>query len=249
MYFKILALTCLVGGTFVLVYLSYGGSFIGEAHQTTEKWTRWRKISTQAPKNGTENQATPKIWASLGLCWGENFQNYGKQDFPYARAAVYATKLWKSQSYNQIDVVITIVLAPGHDEGQELGAYIRELRDAGATVVTQPTLWSNCVQQSQVVRMYSFLHPFIAEDDIIITADVDTFIIGDSVMKMLSVASTVWVGEFVHTASTGGSIPMALVAMTARQWKQSLDFSQPLGIKADMAETVKAFEKKDGGQN
>ena len=35
----------------------------------------------------------------------------------------------------------------------------------------------------------------------------------------------IWLGEYSHTESTGGTFPMALTAMSAKDWKLGLDFS------------------------
>ena len=35
----------------------------------------------------------------------------------------------------------------------------------------------------------------------------------------------VWVGEYTHTASSGGTFPMALTGMAVKDWKEALDFS------------------------
>jgi len=225
---------CLVASFIMFLCINiFRGSIAGESNYDEE--------DRHLLKNSTKKEH--KIWASMALCWGENFQKLGKKEFPYARAAIYASKLWISQTENHILPLLTIVLSPETEHGEELEDYIKEAKNAGATVVLQNSMWSNCVQQAQVVRMYAFRLPFVSPQDIVLTTDVDAFVIGDSVTKMLSTPGTsVWVGEYIHTEKTGGSIPMALVGMSAGQWADSLDFSQSLGIKNTMRETVKAFE-------
>ena len=42
-----------------------------------------------------------------------------------------------------------------------------------------------------------------------------------------------WLGEYSHTESTGGTFPMALTAMSAKDWKLGLDFSTRKVISVD----------------
>ena len=43
----------------------------------------------------------------------------------------------------------------------------------------------------------------------------------------------IWLGEYSHTESTGGTFPMALTAMSAKDWKLGLDFSTTKVISVD----------------
>jgi len=71
-----------------------------------------------------------------------------------------------------------------------------------------------------------FFRPsFVSDNDIMVLADADLFLAGESVIQMLETPSKVWVGEYVHTASTGGTFPMALTGMSVKDWREALDFS------------------------
>jgi len=97
--------------------------------------------------------------------------------------------------------------------------------------------------------MYSWENSIVHIDDVVILADADLFLIGQLVMEMLEQPSRVWIGEFSHTESTGGSFPMALTAMTAKDWKDSLDFStQEFGGPTGMKDVVAHFKRLNGAK-
>merc|ERR1719209_961541 len=84
---------------------------------------------------------------------------------------------------------------------------------------------------------------FVKMDDVIVLADADLFLVGNPVMDMLEQPSRVWLGEYSHTKSTGGSFPMALTAMTAKDWRDGLDFSTQ---EARRGSLVKRFKLAGG---
>ena len=75
-------------------------------------------------------------------------------------------------------------------------------------------------------------------------SNADLFLAGKAVIKMLKTPSQVmivksgfyfikktfslqvWVGEYSHTESTGGTFPMTLTGMSAKYWREALDFSR-----------------------
>jgi len=188
-------------------------------------------------------------WASVSLCWGENAQVYGKENFPYSEAAFYSSMLWHNQTEGKVGVILTIVSARDRTEDAKLDSYVRRMEEVpGVTVVLQENLIGNCVLQSQVTRMYAWQNSFVKMDDVIVMADADLFLVGKPVMEMLEQPSRVWLGEYSHTQSTGGSFPMALTAMTAQDWSENLDFStREGGGPTGMEDVVTHFKKLNGG--
>jgi len=73
--------------------------------------------------------------------------------------------------------------------------------------------------------MFAWQNSFVNINDIIVLADADLFLVGAPVKEMLDQPFRIWVGEYSHTESTGGSFPMALTAMSAKDWKDGLNFS------------------------
>jgi len=192
----------------------------------------------------------------VGLAWlsageAENAQVYGKENFPYKVAASYAARLWHSQTQGKVGVIMTIVSDKERGSNKDFDDYIRSIEDIpGTVVVTEKNRISDCVLQAQVTRMFAWQNSFVLEDDLIVLADADLFVAGDSVLQMLETPSEIWLGEYSHTESTGGTFPMALTAMSAKDWKLGLDFStRKEGGPKGLEELVEHFKEVNGETN
>ena len=53
----------------------------------------------------------PRIWASMGLCFGKTTKMYGKGKYPYEIVTPLAVILWKM--FTDADVLIQIIYHPG----------------------------------------------------------------------------------------------------------------------------------------
>lgn len=145
---------------------------------------------------------------------------------------------------------MTIVSARERKGDSKLDSYIRKMEEVpGVVVILQDKLIESCVLQAQVTRMYAWQNSFVQLDDVIVLADADLFLVGKSVIEMLERASRVWIGEYSHTESTGGTFPMALTAMTAKDWRDSLDFStQEGGGRSGLKDVVAHFKRLNGDE-
>ena len=111
---------------------------------------------------------------SSGLCWGENAHVYGKDKFPYAEAALRSIKLWHHLTHAK--VVMTLV-HNDQEPDEHLLQYRDQLIEVGADVVLHKAEDLSCVLTSQLIRILAqYYHPVISDHDIVITADVDAFI-------------------------------------------------------------------------
>lgn len=53
------------------------------------------KIFICSKKDKTENfNKKPKIWVSMGLCFGETTEKYGKKYYPYSEVTPLALMIW-----------------------------------------------------------------------------------------------------------------------------------------------------------
>jgi len=184
-----------------------------------------RANSKKTRANAAGESGSPKVWSSLSICWGSNAQMFNKEKFPYAKTAYYAAILWRNQSHQEVEVVVTIVSEFDSGENEALDSYIAQMKSIPAKVVLQKSNMGDCVLQAQMTRMWAFEYSFIRPSDIIIMADADAFVIGDEVFRMLDNKARVWVAQFEHTLANGGTIILPLTAMTSQDWKNSLDFS------------------------
>ena len=65
--------------------------------------------------------------------------------------------------------------------------YRESLEKIGATVFLVPTGEDiSCVQKSQLIRLLAHYFPFIHDNDIIVTADVDAFVMTEDLYKPLT---------------------------------------------------------------
>ena len=62
---------------------------------------------------------------------------------------------------------------------------------------------------------------FIAPEDIVITSDVDAFpAMSDTLSRALDEDKRVWVFQYFHTLTTGGTFPMSFIGMRKKLWTE-----------------------------
>jgi len=190
------------------------------------------------------------IWASIALCWGETAQVFGKGNFSYKEAATFSARLWNSQTEGKVGVILTIVTDKQRGDDNDLEDYIRLFEEIpGTRVILQKNMVGNCVLQSQVTRMYAWQYSFVRPNDVVVMSDADLWLVRKPVLEMLEKPSRVWMGEYSHTESSGGTFPMLLATMKASDWKGSLDFStQEGGGPKEMGEVISHYKAANGNE-
>ena len=148
--------------------------------------------------SNSNSSSNPSIWVSMSLCWSKNAQIHKKSNFPYTLAANLSTRLWREVTRGKVGVVLTIV----HDEdydAKHLDDFVDIFaNDDGVVVIREETSSLGCVLQSQLSRMFAFSHDFIDDDDIIITSDVDIFIMDKRIIEPLKLPYVIWIYRYSH---------------------------------------------------
>ena len=117
-----------------------------------------------------------------------------RQNKQYHVAAALAAKLWVNQTNGAVNVVITAVYA-GKEPPKELTEYAAKVEGDKVKVIFESAGEMKCAQKSQLVRMYLFEKDFVKDEDIIVTADADAFVIGDKLVQILREPHAVWIAE------------------------------------------------------
>ena len=165
-----------------------------------------------------------------GLCWGENSKVNGKDNFPYSEAAVRAVQLWHELTVAR--VVITIVYTGGlHHHQPQLGDYKHHLEQLGASVSLVEATELSCVLTSQLIRILpQEHHPHIHQQDIVITADVDAFIMTSDILLPLTNASSVsvWVWRYELSYTSGYTFMMPFIGARSQTWQEIIWYNGSL---------------------
>ena len=102
-------------------------------------------------------QSKAKIWASMGLCYSHNTQNFGKKNYPYKQVLPLALLLWRYH-LPQVNTIVRLV----HTEPElnaEMKSYEAILERAGAVVEWIPAGNMKCPTMSQLVRSHTEIEP------------------------------------------------------------------------------------------
>jgi len=162
-----------------------------------------------------ERTAEPKVWVTMAVCWGENAQVHGKEHFPYTEAALRSVHLWHSLTHAR--VLLTIVHSG--KASKEMLAYQRRLEELGADVsLAESKSDLGCVLTSQLIRLLAFNNPRVDDEDIIVTADVDAFIMTGEILKPLKKPFIVWVWRYELSYNTGYTFMMPFIGARAKTW-------------------------------
>lgn len=174
-----------------------------------------------------ENSEGPQTWITMGLCWSENAQVHGKENFPYKDAVPLSSQLW--MKLTPAKVIVQIV----YSEPQistELTEYKKELESYGAVVFLVPTgTEMKCVLKSQLIRLLAYKLPFVREDDIIVTADVDAFIMTKEIYHpLLLPGRQIWLYRYGFTLASGSTFMMPFIGIKASVWRKLLNYDDSM---------------------
>ena len=74
-----------------------------------------------------------------------------------------------------------------------------------------------CVLKSQMIRLLAYALPFIRDDDIIVTADVDAFVMTKDIYKpLLLPGRQIWIYRYAFTMGTGATFMMPFIGIKVR---------------------------------
>ena len=71
-----------------------------------------------------------------------------------------------------------------------------------------------CVLKSQLIRLLAFALPFIKDDDVLVTADVDAFVMTQETYKpLLLPGRKIWLYRYGFTLGTGSTFMMPFIGI------------------------------------
>ena len=161
----------------------------------------------------------------VGLCWGENAQVHGKEKFPYSEAALRSTQLWHKMT--NATVIMQLVYSTPHPP-KELLEYKARLARYGAQVLLLQSHDLPCVLTAQLVRLLAFQCEFVSEEDIVVTADVDAFIMTPEILRPLKKKVSVWIWRYELSYHMGYTFMMPFIGARSKTWRSMLHYNGSL---------------------
>ena len=102
-----------------------------------------------------------------------------------------SSRLWRKITDGEVKVLLTVVY---NEKTEDLDKYVETFKDVeGVVVVLEKTTDLGCVLQSQLSRMFAFKHKMIADADIILTSDVELFVMEKNFSDPLKLPFTTWI--------------------------------------------------------
>ena len=162
-------------------------------------FTIFGNLSLNLPMIG--RKVEPKIWLSMSVCFGENAQIHGKGQYPYTYAATLSSRLWREVSDGEVNVLLTIVY--NNDvNNSALEEYVESFDGVeGVLIRREQSVSFGCVLQSQLSRIFAFDDEIMNDDDIILTTDVDLFVMDNRILEPLRRPFLTWIYEYELTQS------------------------------------------------
>ncbi|KAK6192287.1 hypothetical protein SNE40_003781 [Patella caerulea] len=168
-------------------------------------------------------------WVSLSVCWSKNTEFLHKQHFPYKLATKLNTRLWHMKTF--VSTVVFVIYDVKDKFNVELRRYVLDLQHIGNKVILVPTLPNmSCSLQSQLQRLFAFKQDFIRSTDLVVTSDVDAFVMDFNIFKPLEENYRVWIFQYKRFVQSGGTMPMTFIAMTADDWKNVIGVNSPTDL-------------------
>ena len=190
-----------------------------------------KDVQSAKKTNGTN------IWITMGLCWSTNTQYHGKNKFPYKDAAPFSSQLW--MKLTPARVIMQIVYSEAKPS-EELIQYKETLEGYGALVKLVPSGGMKCVLKAQLIRILAFGLPEVRPNDIVVTADVDAFVMTPEIAHPLTVLrkKKIWLYRYELSQNMGYTFMMPFIGARAGVWKDILDYN------GSLEEMIKSYGKK-----
>ena len=145
----------------------------------------------------------------MAVCWSGNTNFHKKEKFPYQAATKLATSLWTVKTKYRPIVYVIYDRADGANPALE--TYLKELTAIGARVESVATDDMACSLKAQLQRMFAFQLDFVGDEDVVVTSDVDTFVMHPRIFEPLK-EEKYQVNKitftFIYSGSLGGNNPL-----------------------------------------
>ena len=184
------------------------------------------------PVQSAQNTNSTNIFITLGLCWSATTKYHGKQNFPYVHAAELSSQLWTNIA--GVSVILQIVYTESVPT-KELLNYQTKLKSLGIKVFLITARGMDCVLKAQLIRLLAYNYPFVRKDDILITSDVDAFIMTKNIIKPILTYPDrlMWIYRYELTVVNGYTFMMPFIGARAKVWNDILeypnDFDEQIG--------------------
>ncbi len=193
---------------------------------TCKQYTSVKEPKVLIKQVSFEKVEVRKEWISMSVCWSSNTKFHGKKKHPYKYAMKLSVRLWSLVTNHTS--IIQVVHDKADEDKPELALYVSELESLGAIVfpvVTDPNVME-CSFKSQLVRLFAYQYEdIIDDDDIIITADADTFVAAEDSLRHLKIPQYKgWIYQYSHTLIGGGgeTFPMDYLAFKSKTWQEMI---------------------------
>ena len=225
----------------ISMYRSYMQHSIESQPNSNQLLNEFEKIDTsfssqcqncsKASHNG-ENMAAPnpaerKLWVSMALCLSKNTKVHGKSKYPYALSAPLAILLWY-HFVPGIRIIIYLVYHNSEKDDEHAKAqrklYEDQLRQTNVEIRWAMSEDMDCVTKSQIIRMWAFQDHMIEDNDVVITADVDLYVMTPKILDPIYEHPDlkVWLFQYDYTAANnikfGETFKQNLISATAEGW-------------------------------
>ena len=135
------------------------------------------KVEDKETKDSVKKR---KIWISMALCFSKNTHMYNKKDYPYAQVTPLAIILW-NHFFPDVPVLLYLIY-DNFESKDRRKMYEEHLKQTNVEVRWVKEGDMDCVTKSQLIRMWAFQEPMIQEDDIIVTVDVNLFVVTPKIL-------------------------------------------------------------------
>ena len=156
-----------------------------------------------APLNTNKSEPIAQkrqIWISMGLCFSKNTDMYGKEKYPYTQVTPLAIILWY-HFFPDIRIILYLIYDKNEIEDRRK-LYEEQLKQTNVEIRWVKAGDMSCVTKSQVIRMWAFQEPLINDNDIIITVDVNLFVVTNKILDPIyqNPSLKLWVFQWHNTA-------------------------------------------------
>jgi len=139
-----------------------------------------RDAKMEESKQTNEVVKKRKVWISMALCFSKNTHMYNKKNYPYAQVTPLAIILW-NHFFPDIPVLLYLIY-DNFESKDRRKLYEEHLRQTNVEIRWVQEGDMDCVTKSQLIRMWAFQEPMIQEEDIIVTVDVNLFVVTSKIL-------------------------------------------------------------------
>lgn len=203
----------------------FKGLSIGDSKSANHNDVTSVDIEIKKPLEGVQKKLEPiNIWVTMALCWSENTQYHGKGQFPYKEALPLSSQLWLNLTTAR---VIAQIVYTEPSISDELRSYQSQLESHGVLVKLVPAQTMDCVLKAQLIRILVFDLPEVSPEDVVLTADVDAFIMTPKMVLPIKALrrKQIWIYRYALTFDMGNTFMLSFIGARAKTWKQILDYS------------------------